>query len=129
MISWLAIISTGLIKSEGRFLSGLEPNRFKLGLPGPYGNPRFDVGALQGGGRAARMLPGSKRDAEIVARQYSDLSITPSDALGAPSASTRFQSASTLGPAVRSPSTNPQASSSRIPAGSTSSARRAPCAH
>ena len=85
------IIGEGIVRFEGRFLRSVEPNHVQLGLPPPFGQHRFDFIAVRGDGRACRMHPGARRDAEIIVGLYDSWLMQPSASTpgpGQPSAST-----------------------------------------
>ena len=90
------IIRDCIVKFEGRFLNSLDPNRFVLRLPAPYGDYRFDFVALRGDGTAARLHPGSKRDADVEVGRYLDWLLPAASMFGAASATTDVWSAGAM---------------------------------
>ena len=82
------IISSGIVRFEGRFLNSAEPNRQVLCLPAPYGDYRFDFVAVRKDGSAARLHPGSRRDAEVVVGRYQDWLLPGASTPGVASGST-----------------------------------------
>ena len=99
------IILNGIVRFEGRFLNSLEPNRQVLCLPAPYGEHRFDFVAVRKDGTAARLHPGSRRDAEVVVGRYQDWLLPDASTLGVASVSTPASStgASSAGAARGAP--------------------------
>jgi len=82
------IISSGIVRFEGRFLNSAEPNRQVLCLPAPYGDYRFDFVAVRKAGSAARLHPGGRRDAEVVVGRYQDWLLPGASTPGVASGST-----------------------------------------
>ena len=74
------IIGSGVVSFEGRFLSGLEPNRAQLALPPPYGHHRFDFVAVRADGTACRLHPGGKADAKPIVGLLKDWAMTDTGA-------------------------------------------------